>query len=590
MIGYPACATEKRVWLYFCMPVILHIIAFTLISDASAEKVSTAGAPYTIVDTAQIRCYHDSAEIEFPGAGTDFFGQDAQYIGNEPAYKNNGDGTVTDLNTALMWQSDPGEKMTFNQAVAAASKCRIGGYEDWRLPTIKELYSLILFSGTDPDPMSRDSSRQQPFIDTKYFKFRYGNPDRGERIIDSQFATCTKYVSTTMRGNETMFGVNFADGRIKGYGMRSPRTGGDKTFHVLYVRGNKDYGKNDFKDNDDGTVTDRATGLMWMKVDSGKLKAGKNKDGKMNWQEALHWAENLEYAGYSDWRLPNVKELQSIVDYTRSPATTNSAAIDPVFEATSFIAESGKADYPCYWSGTTHASLSRASTAAYVAFGRSFGWMQNRRTGQYMLMDVHGAGSQRSDPKAGDPSRFPRGRGPQGDVIRIYNFVRCVRAGAAKPRTTGPEVEMRQAARRPQQMPDRMGPNRGMRQGPRTMQTRGSQERPTGVILNDEGAFKGYTLFAPINSTTTYLIDNEGRIINTWKSDYRPAHSAYLLRNGHLLRTGAMGPRGNSTFGGGGSGGHVQESGTESSSGTMYIRATSIFLITISNTCRTATY
>jgi len=541
------------------MPVILYIIAFAWISDVSATDASTGKNPYTIVDTAQIRCYSNNAEIEFPKAGADFLGQDAQYIGNEPAYKDNGDGTITDLNTALMWQSDPGEKMTFTQAVAGAAKCGVGGYKDWRLPTIKELYSLILFSGTDPDPMSRSSSRQQPFIDTKYFKFRYGNPDRGERIIDSQFATCTKYVSTTMRGNETMFGVNFADGRIKGYGMRSPRGDGDKKFHVLYVRGNKNYGKNDFKDNNNGTVTDKATGLMWMKLDSGKLKAGKNKDGKMNWQQALDWAESLEYAGYSDWRLPNVKELQSIVDYTRSPATTNSAAIDPIFQTTSFIAEGGQKDYPNYWTGTTHASLSRASTAAYVAFGRSFGWMQNRRTGQYMLMDVHGAGSQRSDPKSGDPSRFPRGRGPQGDAIRIYNFVRCVRGGAAKPRTTGPEVEMRQAARRPQQMGEPMGPDDRMRQGPRSMQRGEYREPPTGVIINEEGAFEGYTLFAPIDSTITYLIDNEGRVVNMWKSDYRPGHSVYLLGDGHLLRTGAMGPRGNSTFRTGGSGGHVQK-------------------------------
>lgn len=44
-------------------------------------------------------------------------------------------------------------------------------------------------------------------------------------------------------------------------------------------------------------------------------------------------------------------------------------------------------------------------------------------------MDVHGAGSQRSDPKVGDASEFPHGRGPQGDVIRIENMVRCVRGG-----------------------------------------------------------------------------------------------------------------------------------------------------------------
>ena len=46
---------------------------------------------------------------------------------------------------------------------------------------------------------------------------------------------------------------------------------------------------------------------------------------------------------------------------------------------------------------------------------------------QYVLLDVHGAGAERSDPKIGDPSVYPTGRGPQGDVIRIYNSVRCVR-------------------------------------------------------------------------------------------------------------------------------------------------------------------
>ena len=47
----------------------------------------------------------------------------------------------------------------------------------------------------------------------------------------------------------------------------------------------------------------------------------------------------------------------------------------------------------------------------------------------YHYIDVHGAGAQRSDPKAGDPAMFPHGRGPQGDVIRINNFIRCVRGG-----------------------------------------------------------------------------------------------------------------------------------------------------------------
>ena len=410
-----------------------------------------AGLPYPIVDTGQVRCYDAEREIRYPKAGQGFFGQDAQYVGNEPRYEDHGDGTVTDLVTGLTWQQDPGAKKTWPEAVAGASKCRVGGHRDWRLPTIKELYSLILFSGTDPHPDSEGTDDQRPFLDTTVFHFSYGDPTKGERVIDSQFATSTKYAATTMHGDETMFGVNFADGRIKGYGLRDPRGRGEKTFYVLYVRGNPEYGRNDFLDNVDGTVTDRATGLTWMKQDSGHLGAGPKANGSMPWEQALAWAEGLEHAGHADWRLPNAKELQSLVDYTRSPKTTRSAAIDPVFETSSVVNEAGEADFPFFWSSTTHASAFGGAAGAYVAFGTSPGWMQDRRGGgEAQLLDVHGAGSQRSDPKDGDPAQFPRGRGPQGDVIRILNFVRCVRGGVATPRAEGPPLaEVRRRPDRP---------------------------------------------------------------------------------------------------------------------------------------------
>ena len=396
---------------------------------------------YPIVDTGQRRCYDDRREIAYPKAGAAFFGQDAQYGGNTPAYNDNGDGTVSDRVTGLMWEKDPGAKKTCAQAEAGAARCRTGGHKDWRLPTIKELYSLILFSGTDPDPRG-GSDGQKPFIDTRFFKFNYGRSGDGDRIIDSQYASATRYVSTTMGGNKTMFGVNFADGRIKGYPAGATRGGRVKKYYVLYVRGNAAYGKNDFVDNKDGTITDRATGLTWMKVDSGKLKAGRKRDGKLNWSEALAWAGTLRYADHSDWRLPNAKELQSIVDYARSPDTTSSAAIDPIFRVTPIVNEGGKKDYPQYWTSTTHARGHGGAAAAYLCFGRGLGFMSRRGSrGSKTLMDVHGAGAQRSDPKNGDPSRLSTGRGPQGDVVRIYNFVRCVRGGKAEPRTTGPKVE-----------------------------------------------------------------------------------------------------------------------------------------------------
>jgi hypothetical protein len=76
------------------------------------------------------------------------------------------------------------------------------------------------------------------------------------------------------------------------------------------------------------------------KTDSGK---------GMDWESALARVQQMnaeKHLGDDDWRMPSVKELQSIVDYTESPDTTNSAAIDPVFTCTRITNESGKDDCP----------------------------------------------------------------------------------------------------------------------------------------------------------------------------------------------------------------------------------------------------
>ncbi len=68
-----------------------------------------------------------------------------------------------------------------------------------------------------------------------------------------------------------------------------------------------------------------------------------------------------------------------------------------------------------------------------------------------------------------------------------------------------------------------------------------AQNNTVGLILNDASkSFNGYTLFAPNMVKTTYLIDNEGRLVNQWESEYVPGLSAYLLEDGTLLRSAAI--------------------------------------------------
>ncbi len=372
----------------------------------SGQVITTLDITYKIIDTGQDKCYDDSKEIICPGEFEPFYGQDSQYQGTRFDFQDNGDGTVTDLNAGLMWQKTPdlNNKSTYSEAIRGAETFGLAGYADWRLPTIKELYSIIDFKGS--------SLLEIPFIDTDHFDFRFGDETLGERIIDGQYWSSTEYIGSTFNDDATVFGVNFADGRIKGYPRDRGPGGSPMAQFVRYVRSNPDYGINNFSGNGDGTVTDLSTGLMWMESDSNYT---------MDWEEALSYAQNLNYAGFDDWRLPNAKEMQSIVDYTCAPdaaeITHQGAAIDPIFDITE--TESW------FWTSTTLLEAPRhmgtGSHAVYITFGQAFGIIDGS------LINVHGAGAQRSDPKSGDPDDWKDGSGPQGDQIRIFNYARCVR-------------------------------------------------------------------------------------------------------------------------------------------------------------------
>jgi arylsulfatase A-like enzyme len=373
------------------------------------QSLKGKAGKYPIVHTGVSSFYDISTEMNEPAPTDILFWQDAGRVQNAPSYTDNNDGTVTDNVTGLMWQKDMGEKISYPEAVEKANNLSLGGYDDWRIPTIKELYSLILFTGR-----VMGSTAMTPFIDTNYFIQPFGDVEAGERSIDAQVWSSTHYTGLTMNGDSTIFGVNYIDGRIKGYPKYRPMTNEPNKMYFRMVRGNKEYGHNLYIDNEDGTVTDSASMLMWQKADDGTAR---------DWPSSVQYCENLELAGYNDWHLPNAKELQSIVDYTRSPQATNSAAIDTVFVVSEIMDPDGNpGHYPYFWATTTHLDGPNPySSGVYVAFGKALGKMNEN------LLDVHGAGAQRSDPKTGLESDYPRYHGPQGDLQMVYNHCRCVR-------------------------------------------------------------------------------------------------------------------------------------------------------------------
>jgi len=96
--------------------------------------------------------------------------------------------------------------MSLQQALAQASSLKLGGYTDWRVPTMKELYTLSDFDGVT----GQSQATNTPYWD-KVFETKYGTT----RHIDGQVWSQNKYVDTVFNGQTCYFGFNPIDGRIK---------------------------------------------------------------------------------------------------------------------------------------------------------------------------------------------------------------------------------------------------------------------------------------------------------------------------------------------------------------------------------------
>lgn len=437
-------------------------VAICAILSLSTAQIQAQS--YTVVATGQTKSYNIDGEVMTTKKGKALYGQDADYqAGPAMSFKDNGDGTVSDLNTGLEWQQIPTPQgMTWAEAKAYCESLELGGHSDWRLPTLKELFSISNFSAG------------WPYIDTNYFKLSSEQVSK-----DEQYWADNMYAGETVEGhNNAAFGVNHVTGHIKAYpaggnrgggergeqgeqrqqrpqgqrpegadstmrrqppmmagreqrtqgeqsqqrpqGQQRPQMGGQggnggqggapmmnnpMAKQVRAVRGEV-YGINQFVDNADGTITDKATGLMWSKGDNGK---------GIEWHEALEYAENSKLAGYKDWRLPNIKELQSIADYTRAPSSKGvEAAMDPIFTNTPYVNEAGDDDFGYCWSSTS--ACFRKDSPFYFAWYLAVGRAVNNAG-----KDMHGAGAVRFD------SKSDNGLEVEGGEERYYNFVRLVR-------------------------------------------------------------------------------------------------------------------------------------------------------------------
>ena len=375
----------------------ISVLIFSAFLVNCSEDDSTSGTDslsvnnYLMIASGQSTSYNgDGAVVSGLKSGDAFYGQDAHYLkGKTMSFKDNGDKTVTDLNTGLMWQQVPSSSgYTWQKAVDYCNSLELGGYTDWRMPSCKELYSISNFA------------TGWPYLNTTHFTLANGVTK------DEQYWSSNYYVGVTVEGgSKAAMGVNHVTGHIKAYAAESMGPVGGKK--VRAVRGDN-YGVNEFVNNGNSTITDKSTGLMWAQRDDGV---------KFDWEHALAYAENSTLAGYTDWRLPNVKELQGIVDYSYSPSATDAMKVGPainkMFSCTAITNEAGTSDYGYYWTSTS-ASFTTGQPY-YYAWYVSFGMAVNSEG-----KDFHGAGAVRFDTKE---EGGPLGEGGE----RYYNFVRLVR-------------------------------------------------------------------------------------------------------------------------------------------------------------------
>ena len=323
--------------------------------------------PYSGLD----KCYDAAGSvITCPDSGSPFFGQDANYKMNPMSYEIQGTGedqVIKDKVTGLFWEvkrnkdnkpvytdphdadnvyswydshpatngGNPGtqgnntenEDFDTEAVIARLNSNKYGGYADWRIPTIRELSSIVNYNLINPT------------ADKEFF----------ENLQNGLYLTAMSVADNMYNA----WGINFSYGENQSTPKKS-------TNYVIAVSNGKplsasnsanvtlestavEYLENAsnpvgyyIENNTKTAVTDTSTGLMWEKVGSTAVKT---------WEEALNYSvglNNIKLGGYTDWRMPTIKELSTLADYSRNV----SPMINPIYFPGCF-------SY-AYWAGTSY--------------------------------------------------------------------------------------------------------------------------------------------------------------------------------------------------------------------------------------------
>lgn len=320
------------------------------------------------------------------------------------SYTDNGDGTITDNNTGLMWEkkgdngdlhdkdngypwSGTGTQETiwdWLDDINAEGGTGFAGYDDWRMPNAKELQSLVNYQNAPPMTSAAFNS----------------NCVAGATVLTGSCTTVGNYWSSTTRAGSTSmaWGLSFYEGllsphdKASGVRVRAVRGGGSglqdfpATGQTTAYTANKNDGipgavavpddgtvqagaPMSFTDNGNGTITDNNTLLVWEKKgDNGGLH---DKDNNYWWsgngadETIWDWLEDVNteaFGGYQDWRVPNARELLSIADFENRwavPATFHNNCVP----GATVLTGSCTLQVP-YWTSTTQ--VSTGFTAWYV--------------------------------------------------------------------------------------------------------------------------------------------------------------------------------------------------------------------------------